>query len=386
MAGHMALQIFHSDSKIFGADGLYRFRYAVYATWIILPAFMAALAFVRAGGAYLSQGAFCTLPIRPFWYRLALSWIPRYLIWAYITWIAVRVYSRVGKGFTVFARQVDSRANPSDDSQMSAAHIRALRGPDAGAAALELTDANPKVSVFTNKSPFDKKISDATTVVAEPSQASSSTSSQRHTSDTLATQTSGLVRIPSAEAVTARSRRAAILRQTRLLFIYPCAYMILMVMPFVQHCFNYSDHYAQHPIFAITLLGTLCNTTMGAIDAFIFCWREKPWRAMPGRDGTVLGSLWPSDRGTRARRHTVRLFSGIKSDRNAMAAEYAAERLAMERAAAAEGRTPGAETAGRKDWFDRRESFMEESAVNTPAYTPQLTAVATPVLPQLREE
>ncbi|GAB7356656.1 hypothetical protein MBLNU459_g7373t1 [Dothideomycetes sp. NU459] len=107
MSIHMYLQIFNTNSKLFGHDGLYRVRYLVLAFWTLMPTVSASLAFVRSSEGYISQGPFCTLPIRPYWYRLALQWIPRYLIWFTIMFVAIRIYVHAGTGFKVFARQDD---------------------------------------------------------------------------------------------------------------------------------------------------------------------------------------------------------------------------------------------------------------------------------------
>ena len=88
-----------------------------------------------------------------------------------------------------------------------------------------------------------------------------------------------------------QQRRHAIQRQLRLLFIYPCIYMILWVIPFVQNIFNYINYLAQHPIFPIAVLQLFCLCIMTFADVFVFCWRERPWRHIPGSDGTFLGSL-----------------------------------------------------------------------------------------------
>ena len=56
---------------------------------------MAGLAFVNHDHAFISQGTYCYLPVRPFWYRLALSWIPRYLILATITGLYLAIYCYV---------------------------------------------------------------------------------------------------------------------------------------------------------------------------------------------------------------------------------------------------------------------------------------------------
>lgn len=107
MSLHMYLQIFSTGSKIFGHDGLYRFRHTVLAGWFTFPFLCGVLAFIRGRQGYIAQGPFCTLPIRPYWYRLALQWIPRYLIWMFIMFVAVRIYLHVGQGFKIFAREDD---------------------------------------------------------------------------------------------------------------------------------------------------------------------------------------------------------------------------------------------------------------------------------------
>lgn len=107
MSLHMYLQIFSTGSKIFGHDGLYRFRHTVMAGWTIFPLLCGVLAFIRGRQGYIAQGPFCTLPIRPYWYRLALQWIPRYLIWMFIMFVAIRIYLHVGQGFKIFAREDD---------------------------------------------------------------------------------------------------------------------------------------------------------------------------------------------------------------------------------------------------------------------------------------
>jgi G protein-coupled receptor GPR1 len=121
----MALQIFPPTNSILGHDGLYKVRRWVFAIWILLPCFTAALAFANPDGAYQAQGAFCWLPIRPFWYRLALSWVPRYLIWLYIMWVAIRIYSHVGYEFRVFGQERD-RSSSTDISAQSSAERGAV--------------------------------------------------------------------------------------------------------------------------------------------------------------------------------------------------------------------------------------------------------------------
>ena len=104
----MYLQIFPPSHSLLGHDGLYRIRHWVFAIWLILPNLSGALAFINPRPAFMAQGGFCSLPLRPIWYRLALFWIPRYLIWIFVVFVAVRIYRYVGNEFKVFGQAKDS--------------------------------------------------------------------------------------------------------------------------------------------------------------------------------------------------------------------------------------------------------------------------------------
>ncbi|KAI5276500.1 hypothetical protein E4T47_00713 [Aureobasidium subglaciale] len=144
MSLHMYLQIFNTGSKVFGHDGLYRFRHTVMAGWFVFPFLCAVLAFIRGREGYIAQGPFCTLPIRPYWYRLALQWIPRYLIWLYIMFVAFRIYLHVGQGFKIFAREDDKDSSTGTNGYGAASlgtmpgegtqelRVTKKRGPSAG--------------------------------------------------------------------------------------------------------------------------------------------------------------------------------------------------------------------------------------------------------------
>src|SRR5271155_2707617 len=84
---------------------LYPHRYWIYVFWVILPVLAACLAFTNPRG-YITSGTYCALPIRPLWYRLGLSYIPRYII--FITIFAlygtISVYVHIKfKGFGKFS-------------------------------------------------------------------------------------------------------------------------------------------------------------------------------------------------------------------------------------------------------------------------------------------
>ena len=98
IALHTVLTIFNPRNHL-DEGGLYRYRYVVYICWIVFPSLTASLAFFAGNNAYLEQGSFCALPIRPFWYRLALAWVPRYIILAFILTVYIAIYVYVGYKF-----------------------------------------------------------------------------------------------------------------------------------------------------------------------------------------------------------------------------------------------------------------------------------------------
>lgn len=75
---------------------------------------MASLAFIAGDHAYLEQGAFCTLPVRPFWYRLALSWVPRYIILLFILSVYFIVYAYVRLKFKDFDAHLSGASGSLD--------------------------------------------------------------------------------------------------------------------------------------------------------------------------------------------------------------------------------------------------------------------------------
>lgn len=380
MSLHMCLQIFPPSRTLLGHDGLYRIRHWVIAAWFLIPNFSAALAFVNAAPAYQSVGPFCWLPIRPYWYRLALSWIPRYLIWLFTIGVAIRIYRHVGKEFRVFGRERDrssSLAMPGESSIDRAALADTIRRRSvaSGTVDVEKQGSNEDVAPddtsmnesqlaskhsppgstkshthhssrrpsapewpgtfgFTNESlvgsqlgrsnPNSRRGSRQMAAVAagvfaedfapptnyEPSRHRGSITTLASIRSTTAPSSDATPALPPisedkrASNATKHSNTAqnvadqvvwnrgrAIQRQLRLLFIYPVVYSILWAIPFVYHGMNYNNYYAQHPIYVIGVLNTFCQCFLGFVDVCVFSWREKPWRHIPGSDGTFTGSF-----------------------------------------------------------------------------------------------
>lgn len=138
IAIHSALQVFLPGSQA-TSEGLYPYQRLVYTGALLIPALMAGLAFINKNRGYLSQGAFCTLPIRPFWYRLALTWIPRYLIAMVIICLAIAIYAYVAYKFRSYSEASPSFLTPYGPG-VSMPQVPRRRATDPAAVTLDIKE------------------------------------------------------------------------------------------------------------------------------------------------------------------------------------------------------------------------------------------------------
>ncbi|GKT45213.1 G protein-coupled receptor GPR1 [Colletotrichum spaethianum] len=102
IALHTAIYIFrprHSGRQ----SGLYPHRRLAFSAFVFLPLLMASLAFIGWPG-YVNNGEYCYLPVRPEWSRLALSWVPRYMILFIIVALYAYIYIYVTLRMRRFGR------------------------------------------------------------------------------------------------------------------------------------------------------------------------------------------------------------------------------------------------------------------------------------------
>jgi G protein-coupled receptor GPR1 len=352
IALHAALYVFRPPKRL-GEGGLYPHRYWIYPFWVILPVLAACLAFTSPRG-YITSGTYCALPIRPLWYRLGLSYIPRYII--FITILAL--YSTISayvhiklKGFGEFS---DLSSSSGTRSRNSTSEAKAQQGSSASTtpnvecrkqpvaagtqdqaswnrdmshdARLEWKDVNfnptaPLKDVSTKQS-RGITIADFAPAASEASSTrvpENLISSQRKESEmpTLGIDFTGETCISNGIAQTActegaattmqlHDSRNAILGQLRLLFIYPVVYVLMWVFPFVSDCLQFSNYFAVHPLFWLNVVATCSLALQAGADCAVFSWREKPWRRVRrngGREKVAKESLrrmsaWTLGRGT----------------------------------------------------------------------------------------
>lgn len=330
MALHTALQVFRPQPTVLGQGGLYRFRYGIYTFVAIMPPTMSALAFTSRFG-YMSQGPVCSLPVRPFWHRLAISWIPRYvnMLTIVILYLAINIHAE--NQFTdsiIFQRRIKipsrwksrylGRAPPNSlesqsfgNTEPSDARLDAQKGGTdqsiAGRRPSNSTasgDKKPKMIKWFNpgrsrRSRNGSGIEDLSTGKDSASEDINRRSSQRINSvpGQQESNANGVSHVSPLISREMRKKRRAIRRQLRLLFVYPLVYFVTWLVPFVQNVLNYSDYRAQHPFFVMLLLTYASISSMGLFDMIVFDLREKPWRHIPGNDGTFVGSFkfWQFD-------------------------------------------------------------------------------------------
>lgn len=146
--------------------------------------------------------------------------------------------------------------------------------------------------------------------------------------------------------------REKILRQFRSLFVYPLAYLLTWIFPFVSHIMGFDDSLNASDPFWLLIVSTVSLGIQGAVDCAVFTIREEPWKH-------TQGGFWESlDRQLRkswrtgwktahvvGRTREEMLIDG----RNARARreeEMAAERVVMKNQdTATKGR-------GGRDWWD----------------------------------
>ncbi|KAI1081694.1 G protein-coupled glucose receptor regulating Gpa2-domain-containing protein [Whalleya microplaca] len=118
IAIHTALFILKPQHSS-GAAGLHPYRRIAYVSWVVVPIVLAALVPIT-GGSFEDNGSYCYLPVDPTWYRSAISWIPRYVIFGVIivtyTWLYIYVavrFRRFGKD----QRRASTQSNQSSQKR-----------------------------------------------------------------------------------------------------------------------------------------------------------------------------------------------------------------------------------------------------------------------------
>lgn len=159
--------------------------------------------------------------------------------------------------------------------------------------------------------------------------------------------------------------REKIRRQLRSLIVYPLAYMIIWVFPFVSHVMGYDgERILSEPVWLMVVnIVSLCN--QGTVDSLLFTIREQPWRHARGKFWSAVGkrlagfvNFWTRDAGWGWRWRGDGVAGGGAAGRTReemlvdgrLARERREEEIVFERVRA--GRVAGSEGMGR-GYFSR---------------------------------
>ncbi|KAI7782485.1 hypothetical protein LA080_013484 [Diaporthe eres] len=319
IALHWTVYIFRSN-RAAGESGIYAYRFLAFAFYVLFPTLMASLAFFTRFPAYVDTGQYCYLPAKPWWDRMSLSWIPRYINMTLIIAMYSASYLYIRITMRRFRRH----------------HASGLVSPRTGAAepALEFTETGyrlqlprPSLSTIkvggkveslpTRKSPSRCHISSdfyrrpiSTSMEEEEILKGQSPNvgwsrhlngSQMHiytvlqqgpSSEREGEPTPGTP-IASLDYETLESEgisrgRDRIRRQLRFLFIYPAVYACVWLFPLISDVIGFHRDHNQRPYWILVAsLVSLC--VQGLVDTVVFCVREKPWRHTKGGFWENLG-------------------------------------------------------------------------------------------------
>lgn len=327
IAIHTALSILR-PGKITQESGLFIYRYQAYACLIVFSFLLPSLAFVSPDhDAYVSQGTFCTLPVRPFWYRLVLSWIPRYLILITIMIVYINIYVYARRTFGTFNATFSSGSTTSTETTTTKISKTGLEkqvssnegvpqgvhenpGPNTWKPSPRLSTARRRLqrSYFPSwmKLPLRRSkpipcglpVRGVLVELTSPRYLTSlpTAKGQRRLSDPVSET---VFRTPTLEQalhdpsllvqkikmrspdpnIALRKRHKAIQRQLRYMFVYPLVYLLLWIPAFINHCYFYTK--THDPPYVLNCIALACLYLQCAVDCLIFGIREKPWRYRP---------------------------------------------------------------------------------------------------------
>ncbi|EGW32038.1 uncharacterized protein SPAPADRAFT_152403 [Spathaspora passalidarum NRRL Y-27907] len=302
-----------TTSRIEG--GLYRYRIYVYTLSIFLPLILASMAFVNGTG-YASLVTWCYLPLRPLWYRMVLSWVPRYciviaifVIYGLIYYHVITEFKTLGGVFTTLhsnARRGTGEIKPDKPSFFSALSyfFETIRNyifpkfvlPDNAENSTNLTIVNSRVPSKHEESDEEsgsgsgsgsnrdeeqqheqeqeeeEEEEEENVIIPFPSRRGNTEAQHHQATDDFTNPD-----LHQANLENFRKRQRIIQKQMKSIFVYPFAYCFVWLFPFILHITQINHEEKYGPIYWINLLGAFMQPFNGFVDSLVFFYRERPW-------------------------------------------------------------------------------------------------------------
>lgn len=251
--------------------GLYRYRYLVYTILFCVPLILASLAFVNNAG-YIQLTNLCYLPARPIWYRLVLSWIPRYIIIISIFIMYGYIYHRVKKQYKEIQIATNDLYGIKTSKKAILSRIYKALG----------------FILFTKVTLSDNFHNEEELTTEETTSTRLSVPQSCTKKEVNVLKKAIGSRLNDESNHQLKKRREQVEWQMKAIFIYPVAYVLIWIWPMIAHGIDYRHGLTKPPIVWLNVLGATLQSSNCAVDAAIFLWREKPWKITTQKLGNTM--------------------------------------------------------------------------------------------------
>lgn len=296
--------------------GLYIYRFYIYGISFLIPIILASLAFIKNEG-YQSFVCWCYLPQYPVWYRMVLSWVPRYLILLTIFFCYASIYYHVIKQIRhlggVFTTTSKKKFNKTSEKPSFFSALKYFLNTIKRKLLPELTlpeqsnDFKEEVHPHQSNTRISKEhaendendLEDIDDVLSSDDDISDLEDSPEDSEEngvgnshqnpinynintTVTTSNSNLdnhgTDIHLENLKNFKKRQRIIKKQMKSIFIYPLAYVFIWLFPFILYVtqVNYERHH--QPIYFLNCLGAFMQPFNGTVDSIVFFIRETPWK------------------------------------------------------------------------------------------------------------
>lgn len=244
--------------------GLYSYRWYIYGISFLLPGLLAGLAFLNPNRrGYDSFVCWCYLPQHPVWSRFVLSWVPRYCILIIIIGIYCAIYFHVIKEFKLLGGVFTTMHKRS---KIVPSHSYQEEKPSFFSALKFLFDRIREFFIPELVLPDgdEEKL---------PKKEAEEESNHNQERPQLYDQEFHRQNLDNF-----RKRQKVIKKQMKSIFVYPIAYILLWLFPFILYITQVNYESTHKPIYWLNCMGAFMQPLFGFVDSLVFFYRERPWQ------------------------------------------------------------------------------------------------------------